>query len=221
MNYSEVKKELKKEFESFLKPLGYKSKSEAQGCEFSLIKGNQNLRIGYGVANYIDEFNTACYSKISLLPIQRVQIAIFGEEGTYDTLTNSIAMYFDEINYRYKIKTIEDVKAWGVLVRKFYEESIVPFFEKYNSVNALDELVNTIPADKVIYCNDLYWQAMNGLISAKLNNNPKYSELSSYYKTQIERIYGGHFNYDKSMKVIDFLERHSTEELKKITESPN
>jgi len=219
MNYSEVKRELKKEFESFLNPLGYRPKSESQGCEFSLVKGSQILRIGYGVANYIDEFNTICYSKISLLPIQRVQVAIFGEEGTYDTLTNSIAMYFKEINYRYKIKTIEDVKAWGIIIRKFYEESIMSFFVRFDSVNALDKLVNTDPTEKVVYCDDLYWRTMNGLISAKLNDNPRYKELNSYYKSEIEKIYVGHFNYNKCMKVIDFLDSHSLEELKVISES--
>jgi hypothetical protein len=53
MNYSEVKRELKNEFESFLKPLGYKAKTDAQGCEFSKINVNSITRVGYGIANYI------------------------------------------------------------------------------------------------------------------------------------------------------------------------
>lgn len=43
MNYSEVKKELKKEYEDFLKPIGYKSKSGSQGCEFRFSCSVENL----------------------------------------------------------------------------------------------------------------------------------------------------------------------------------
>ena len=88
MNYSEVKKELKKEFEVFLKPLGYKSKSDPQGCDFLTEKLNCINRIGYGVANYIDEFNTSCYLKISLIPIQNIEGVVFDEKGIYDTGNN-------------------------------------------------------------------------------------------------------------------------------------
>ena len=51
MNYSEVKKELKKELESFLKPLGYKSKTDTQGCVFVLIDNQIVLRLSRDLIN--------------------------------------------------------------------------------------------------------------------------------------------------------------------------
>jgi hypothetical protein len=219
MNYSEVKKELKKEFESFLKPLGYKSKTDPQGCDFGKINGNSLNRIGYGVANYIDEFNTVCYLKIGQINIQNIEKHIF-EGEYYETLSVGMQTYFNEINYRYKIKTEEDIKEWGKIVRKFFEEYAVPFFEKYNSIDAIDKLLNEHPTEKVIFCDDLGWRIIKGLISAKLNGNKKYNELRDYYRSEVERKFQGYFMYEKCIKAIDFLDNHSQEELLKISETP-
>ncbi|MFV0234163.1 hypothetical protein OBK30_14070 [Empedobacter falsenii] len=216
MNYSEVKKELKKEFESFLKPVGFKSKSDPQGCDFGKIDFNSKKTIGFGVANYIDEFNTGCYLKIEIFSIQKIENKVL--EEYYETLSVGIQSYFNEVNYRYKIKTQEDIKEWGEIVRKFYEEYAIPFFEKYNSVDSIDRLLNDKPTEKVIYLDDLGQRIIKGLIAAKLNNNPKYNELRDYYKSEVESKFQGYFMYDKCMKVIDFLDSHSQEELEKITE---
>jgi hypothetical protein len=155
---------------------------------------------------------------LHIIPIQKIQSEIFIGSGGYDTLAISIADYFNEINYRYKIKTIDDIKEWGKIVRKFYEEYAVPFFEKYNSVDTIDKLCNTVPTKRIVYCDDLFWKMMNGLISAKLNDNPKYNDLRNYYKSEVERIYQVHFKLDKSLQVINFLDRYTSEELNKLAE---
>ena len=117
-----------------------------------------------------------------------------------------------------KIKTEEDIKEWGKIVRKFYEEYAVPFFEKYNTVDAIDKLLNENPTEKVIYLDDLGWRIIKGLIAAKLNNNPNYNKLRDYYKSEVESKFQGYFMYEKCNIVIDFLENHSQEELLKIAE---
>ncbi|MFN7747511.1 MAG: hypothetical protein ACK5OO_01055 [Cyclobacteriaceae bacterium] len=219
MNYSEVKKELKKEFESFLKPLGYKSKSGTQGCSFFLNRGFVEYRFGYGVANYGDEFNSGLFGSIGMLPIQLIENRIFNEESFTDTLLLNKSDYFNDINYRFKITSLNDVKEWSTIAKKFYHEFAIPFFEKYNSVDAIDKLLNEKPSEKVIYCDDLGWRIIKGLISAKLNNNPKYNELRDYYRSEVESKFQGHFMYEKCMKAIDFLDKHTREELLKIAES--
>src|SRR5690606_38157727 len=179
MNYSEVKKELKKELESFLKPLGYKSKTNNQGYSFSLVNTHSKSIIGYGVSNYIDEFYTGCYLQIEIIAIEKIRELLFGDDGGYAIGTN-IGTYFNELNYRYKIKTQEDIIEWGKIVRMFYEDYAAPFFEKYNSIGAIDKLLNDNPTEKVVYLDDLGWRIIKGLIAAKLNNNPKYNELRDY-----------------------------------------
>jgi len=216
MNYSEVKKELKREYESILKPFGYKAKSEKQGCEFILVQDDLTQRVGYGIANYVDEFQTGGYASIGIIIIEKVQQFILSEEYNsinISTLGVSISNYFNELNYRYHIKTIEDVKEWGKIVKKFYEEYVVLFFEKYNTVDSIDKLLNNNPSVKIIYCDDLGFRIIKGLIAAKLNNNPKYNELRDYYMSEVESKFQGYFMYEKCMKVIDFLDRYTSEEL--------
>ena len=130
MNYSDVKKELKKEFESILKPLGFKSKTDTQGCRFVKSDDCVEYRFGFGVSNYIDEFYTSPFGSFGLKKIQRIENLIFQEVANYDTLLMNKSDYFNELNYRFKIKTQEDIIDWGKIVRKFYEEYAVPFFWK-------------------------------------------------------------------------------------------
>lgn len=214
MNYSEVKKELKKEFESFLKPMGFKSKTDNQGCKFKLENKNCQYNIGYGVSNYVDEFYTGCYIAVELFEIEKIRAHLF-DEGGYGIGSN-IGAYFNELNYRYKIRTQEDIKEWGKIVRKFYSEYAGPFFEKHNSVDAIDRLLNENPSEKVKYLDDLGWRIIKGMIAAKLNQNPRYNELRDYYKGEVVSKFQGYFMYDKCMRVVDFLDSHSFEELQKI-----
>ena len=224
MNYKEVKQEIKKEYELLLKPLGYKSKNGLQGCEFRNVNEFVVCKIGYGITNYVDEFNISTYISLSVISIDNIQQTIFGENHileNYATIGSSISVYFNELNYRYHIKTIEDIKEWGKIVRKFYNEYALLFFEKYNSVETIDKLLNDNPSEKVIYCNDLGWRIIKGLIAAKLNNNPKYNELRDYYKSEVESKFQGYFMYDKCMKVIDFLDKYTSEELDKLANVEN
>ena len=217
MNYSEVKKELKKEFDFFLKPLGFKSKTDNQGCRFFLDKGNVEYRIGYGVANYVDEFNTGLFGSIAIKSIQLVENYIFKEEGYSDTLLLNKSDYFADINYRFKIIKNDDISEWMKIVKKFYQDFALPFFKCNNTTEELDKLLNNTPTEKVIYCGDLGWRIIKGLIVAKLNGNPKYNELRDYYKSEVENKFQGYFMYEKCMKVIDFLDNHSLEELELIS----
>ena len=215
MTYSEVKKELKKEFTLLLKSAGYKSKCSSQGCEFILQNINSSNLIGYGIVNYIDEFDTGCHLGIGIQEIQEIEKEIFNG-SFYGTLSLSISNYFNEVNYRYKIKTENDIKEWMDIVQKFFTEFAQPFFEKYKTVADIDKLFNTNPKERVPELDDLGQHIIKGLISAKLNENPTYEELKSFYKNEVETKFKGHFMYDNCMQAIFFLDNHSLSELKTI-----
>ena len=154
MTYSEVKKELKKEFTFFLKPKGYNSKCSSQGCEFTLPNIYSTNLIGYGIVNYIDEFETGCYIGIGIHEVQEIEKKIF--DGIfYSTLSLGIANYFNKINYRFNIKTKDDIKEWKEIIQKFYKEFAHPFFEKYQTVADIDKLLNTNPEERVPELDDL------------------------------------------------------------------
>ena len=77
-----------------------------------------------------------------MLPIQLIENRIFNEESFTDTLLLNKSDYFKDINYRFKIASLNDVKEWSTIAKKFYNEFAVPFFEKYKSVDAIDKLLN-------------------------------------------------------------------------------
>ena len=186
----------------------------------NLIDSKCQFTIGYGIANYEPNFTTGVYIGVGIIEIQRITYWIIEEKKMTENFGNTIGSgtsdYFNKLNYHYYIRAEEDIKEWGKVVNKFYEEYAVPFFEKYNSVNAVDKLLNEHPIVKVIYCDDLSWRIIKGLISAKLNQNPKYQELRDYYKSEVESKFQGYFMYEKCMKVIEFLDTHSLEELNEI-----
>jgi hypothetical protein len=80
MNYKEVKQELKNEFENFLKPLGYKSKNGLQGCRFYKSIDFSAYIIGYGIANYIDEFTTGVFIVLQIEKIGLLQCRIHDQQ---------------------------------------------------------------------------------------------------------------------------------------------
>jgi hypothetical protein len=221
MNYTEVKRELKNEFESFLKPLGFKSKIDSQGCRFFKKIKKCDIRFGFGVSNFIDEFYASPFGSLGLNNIQIIENSIFNEELSYDTILLNKSEYFNNLNYKYKIENIDDILEWGKIIKEFYTNYAVPFFEKYSSIDAIDKLLNENPSEKVIYLDDLGWRIIKGLIAAKLNSNPKYPELRAYYKSEVESKFQGYFMYEKCMKTIEFLDRHTLQELDEMIASQN
>ncbi len=224
MNYSEVKKELKREFESFLKPLGYKSKYGNQGCDFFVSESIGYRKIGFGIAKYEPVFYTGIYAYVGVDAIDKVLCYILEMDyiksiGGGGTISTSTRIYFNDINYQYKIQTEIDIRDWFMIFKKFYNDHLTAFFVKYNTIDSIDKLLNEHPTEKVVYCDDLGWRIIKGLITAKLNRNPKYYELRDYYKNEVETKFQGYFMYEKCMKVIEFLDSHSTEELNKMAES--
>lgn len=223
MNYKEVKDKLKKDFVTLLKPKGYKkTKSELQGCGFYYTDVSVQYSIGYGVSNFEPVFDTGIYIGVAIISIQKIANFILEDGASFETygstIGSSTSNYFKELNYRFKITTEDDIKEWGEIVKKFYEEYAVPFFVKYKTVDAIDKLLNENPTEKVIYLDDLGWRIIKGLIAAKLNKNPKYNELREYYKSEVERKFQGYFMYEKCLRTIEFLDNHSQEELLKIAE---
>lgn len=216
MNYKEVNKILKKEFEKILKPLGFKGRLGLQGCRYSVNKNNFINTIAYGVTNYIDEFKTSCTIGIGNKIFHSIQNTAIGEEVSYSTVSCRYADYLGVVNYDFTIINDSDINEWMKLVSKFINEFALDFFERYNSLNELDILFNTDPTKKIVYSYDLSTRIINSVIAAKLNNNPKYNELRDYYKSEVENKFQGYFMYEKCMKVIDFLDNYTSEELNKL-----
>lgn len=218
MDYKEVKRKLKKEFTTLLKPKEFKSKADNQGCSFFCEKDKLILNFGYGVENYIDEFKTGVFGSVCFKKIASIEKIALNQEGLSATVMLQKDDYFQDINYRFVIKSDDDISEWMKIVSDFYSKVAEPFYTKYNSVADIDILLNSNPSKRVPELNDLGAHIITGLISAKLNDNPKYSELREYYLKEVEDKFGGHFLYNNCKKVIDYLDAHSTKELDEISD---
>ncbi len=219
MDYKEVKRKLKKEFTVLLKPKGFKPKADSQGCSFLCEKDKIILNFGYGVENYINEFKTGVFGSVCFKEIASVENDALNQEGFTDTLLMQKSDYFQDINYRFVIKTDEDITEWMKIVSEFYSKVAEPFYAKYNSVSDIDRLLNSDPSKRVPELNDLGAHIITGLISAKLNDNPNYEELKAYYEKEVDTKFQGHFLYTNCKQVINYLDSHSVEELNEITKS--
>ncbi len=79
-----------------------------------------------------------------------------------------------------------DVWQLVEVIPKYFEESILPYFEENSSLARVDELLNKSPRDMSIH-NWLYPLRANvALIAAKLNDNPKYDELVTIYDEETQ-----------------------------------
>lgn len=218
MDYKEVKRKLKKEFNALLKPLNFKPRTDSQGCSLFCEKDGVILNFGYGVENYIDEFKTSVFGSVCFKKIASVQKIALNQEGLSATLMLQKDDYFQDINYRFVIKTDDDIAGWMKIVADFYSKIAEPFYNKYNTVADIDILLNSDPTIRVPELNNLGGHIITGLISAKLNDNPNYEELRAYYEQEVDTKFQGHFLYNNCKKVIDYLDAHSTQKLNTISD---
>jgi hypothetical protein len=218
MNYKDINGTLKSNFEMILKPMGFKAKSGLQGCRFTIHNREFVNSLSYGIVNYIDEFKTSCTIGVGNKRFHLIQSTAIDEDVSYSTVSCRYADYLGVVNYSFEIRNEADITEWMKLAAKFINEFALQFFEKYNSINELDLLFNEEPSKNIIYCYDLSIRIINSLIAAKLNNNSKYNDLRDYYRSEVESKFQGYFMYEKCMKVIDFLDKYTSEELNKLTD---
>jgi hypothetical protein len=221
MSFSKVKSEYQKEFKLFLSNNGYKKLKNGHGTFYTEVKNESQYSIYLAVTIFSDTFETTCHIGIGIVPIQKIlQLSLDEElEGSQfygSTLGSGINVYTGILNYRFTIKCIEDIKEWSNIVNDFYSKYAIVFFEKYNSVKAIDELLNSKPTEEVKLCDDLGWRIIKGLIAAKLINNPDYNNLRDYYKSVVLDRFQGHFMLNKCNKVISFLDLYDSMQLNSL-----
>lgn len=88
-----------------------------------------------------------------------------------------------------------DIEAAIETLNKYYIDIAKPYFKKYSSLNALDDIMNNEPFS---YCpahvgGMFYERCLKGLIVAKLVQNPRYAELVTIYNEEIEETYNDEF----------------------------
>lgn len=220
MKIAEAKKAIKNIFSEKLNSHNYSFQSGTQGGVFIKNYSNTYYRIIFAVSNWHFYYMSGIRASLGINKITKLELHLMGE-GLADIITISIADddYMNELNFRYRIENEEDLEKYSIFVDKFLKECAFPFFEKYSNIDAIDKHMNNDPEDTMPkYCYDMAKKITSGLIAAKLNNNPKYNELRDNYKEKVERFLKGYFNYEPCMKVINFLDSYTSEELNRFTD---
>lgn len=112
------------------------------------------------------------------------------------TLGNSLGRIIEHIEsgtqidtgtrMRYLIENMDDVSTLIQVIPNRFSEYALPYFEKYSSLKAVDQLLNVNTSEISIHQPLYPMRACIGIIAAKLNNNPKYNELVVVYENELE-----------------------------------
>ena len=153
----------------------------------------------YSIQFFIKEGNNVKIRpqiRIKIKPIENVYHSISSRGDIYATLGSDlfeILRYMDNgeetgkgEQYYWIINDDEDIRKLITIIPEYFEETILPYFEKNSSVAKADELLNKYPREISVH-NWLYPQRANlAIIAAKLNNNPRSGELLKIYEEELE-----------------------------------
>lgn len=103
----------------------------------------------------------------------------------------------------------EDVMAAVETLEGYYKRIAKPYFDKYKSLDALDNIINNPPFE---YCpahvgGSFDNRCMKGLIVAKLVNNPEYENLVAIYDEAIKETMNTE-SIENYYKVREYLMYH-------------
>jgi hypothetical protein len=100
----------------------------------------------------------------------------------------------------------EDVDAAVETLKIYYEEIAKPYFERYRTLDAIDEIMNNPPFE---FCpahvgGNFDDRCMKGLIVARLVDNPNYNNLVAIYDEAIKETMNTE-SIDNYFKVKEYL----------------
>jgi len=161
-----------------------------------------------------DHFSINVNLWISQKDIERILEKIIGRTRHKITLGDDIARISKSpdgrkiVNGNLAILLIhdEDIEAAIDTLKQYFFEIAKPYFAKYNSLQALDDIINNEPFS---HCpahvgGNFDERCMKGLIVARLVSNPKYNELASIYDEAIKETMSSE-SIENYYKVREYL----------------
>ncbi|TCZ65207.1 hypothetical protein [Flaviaesturariibacter aridisoli] len=146
-----------------------------------------------------DHFSINVRVYISERQIEDLLERIIGKQRNRLTLGGDIAILKFSPDGRQVIpKTLtilllfeEDIEAAVETLYQYYLEIAKPFFERYNSLEKIDSLINSKPYNSIPahFCGNCDTRCMKGLVVAKLTNNPEYNSLLAIYDEEIRETF--------------------------------
>jgi hypothetical protein len=103
-----------------------------------------------------------------------------------------------------------DIEAAIETLYQYYTDIAKPYFKKYSSLDALDDIMNNEPfAHCPAHVGGMFYErCLKGLIVAKLVGNPRYDELVAIYNEEIKETFNEEF-ITTYKQVRDYLATHA------------
>lgn len=88
------------------------------------------------------------------------------------------------------IHTERDIPCAVAEVAAVFREHVIPFFQRYSTIEAIDEALNSKPRKECLV--SIYpARAAEGLIIAKLLGRPDFDKLAKFYERKVKREWSG------------------------------
>lgn len=122
---------------------------------------------------------------------------------TTPTIGITIEKYINDGNeYRLYIDTNSELDSCTDKVLQLFKSIALPFFEKYESIQKLDEAINVELGSSIF--SGIKYGGNLGIILAKLNNNPSFGILENKYREYYKIFCNGFYleEFENILKVV-------------------
>lgn len=109
-----------------------------------------------------------------------------------NTLIVSLGKYNDVKYFRYKIQNEEDLQNTCELIAAFFEQTGFAFLTNLDSVAAIDKALNATYRQPCKFVYNQIHRCFKGIIAAKLNNSPQFTELAEVYQLYLRQHANAH-----------------------------
>lgn len=212
MKKKELNRLLFNSFKETLKELNFKKVK----IRFKKEYKNFTLDFGFAIVDYYNLFPTTFGYYISYHPLNKILSEIYNKDTSeYVSWAEHQHELFLLKKYpiqEYTITTEEDALNMVKEVTAYMKDVAIPYLESISNFSALDKIYNENPTRPEF--------GVRGLILAKMAQNPQYDKLKKAYRQLfVDKNWAVQEDIDNLEKTIQFLDKHSFEELEKIANS--
>ena len=195
-----------------------KPKLETQGFKLNAAKNLFVRKIEKNISDRFMLVSPYSYSAWQVRPSVAIRIEILediyhqvsgyekkNQQGT-PSIGNSIGsmMFGDVQKCQFAMSSIADVMHTAEKLESVFNDIALPYYQKYGSIKAIDELLNSQPNEQSRH--RLPWErCATGIIAAKLVGRNDYDNLVNIYTEKLKVIQNGFYS-DKFRKLVKVLE---------------
>lgn len=125
------------------------------------------------------------------------------------TLVSAISKLEGNPYQRFDIVKKEDATRAIELTINQLENFGMEWLEKYQTVKAIEQLLNQLPLEKTKYMPNQIYRCFRGLVAAKLSNAENYQELALEYSDFLNWLRAPDYQQATFKKLKNFLAGHS------------